>query len=83
MATSRKGAGKIKPRRKSHKNVIAGAAHIKSTFNNTIISITDAGGQVIPGLLLARLASRARASRPRSPLRWQPRPQAVAPWSTV
>ena len=25
MATSRKGAGKIKPRRKSHKNVIAGA----------------------------------------------------------
>ncbi|EPD33172.1 30S ribosomal protein S11 [Propionimicrobium lymphophilum] len=47
MATSRKGAGKIKPRRKSHKNVIAGAAHIKSTFNNTIISITDAGGQVI------------------------------------
>ena len=46
MATSQKG-GKVKPRRKSRKNVVAGAAHIKSTFNNTIISITDPAGQVI------------------------------------
>ena len=46
MATSHKG-GKVKPRRKSRKNVVAGAAHIKSTFNNTIISITDPAGQVI------------------------------------
>ena len=30
-----------KVRRKVKKNVAVGQAHIKSTFNNTIISITD------------------------------------------
>ena len=36
-----------KPRRKDKKNVAVGQAHIKSTFNNTIVSITDTSGAVI------------------------------------
>ena len=36
-----------KARRRDKKNVPHGAAHIKSTFNNTIISITDPNGAVI------------------------------------
>ncbi|WP_232548966.1 30S ribosomal protein S11 [Propioniciclava soli] len=40
-------SAKSKVRRKEKKNVTAGQAHIKSTFNNTIISITDANGAVI------------------------------------
>ena len=36
-----------KTRRKEKKNVPHGAAHIKSTFNNTIVSITDPAGNVI------------------------------------
>ena len=36
-----------KVRRKEKKNVAHGHAHIKSTFNNTIISITDPSGAVI------------------------------------
>ncbi len=36
-----------KPRRKEKKNVAVGQAHIKSTFNNTIVSITDTTGAVI------------------------------------
>jgi small subunit ribosomal protein S11 len=36
-----------KQRRKKKKNVVNGQAHIKSTFNNTIISITDSTGAVI------------------------------------
>ena len=36
-----------KPRRKEKKNVALGQAHIKSTFNNTIVSITDQQGNVI------------------------------------
>ena len=40
------GAAK-KVRRKEKKNVAHGHAHIKSTFNNTIISITDPTGAVI------------------------------------
>src|ERR1700709_2646422 len=40
-------AGGKKVRRKEKKNVAAGHAHIKSTFNNTIITITDPSGGVI------------------------------------
>ena len=36
-----------KPRRKEKKNISAGHAYIKSTFNNTIVSITDPSGAVI------------------------------------
>ena len=41
------GAAKTKVRRKEKKNVAHGHAHIKSTFNNTIVSITDPQGNVI------------------------------------
>ena len=44
---SRQGAGAKKVRRKEKKNVAHGHAHIKSTFNNTIVSITDPMGNVI------------------------------------
>ncbi|MDR2252495.1 MAG: 30S ribosomal protein S11 [Bifidobacteriaceae bacterium] len=42
---TRQGARKV--RRKDRKNVPHGHAHIKSTFNNTIVSITDQGGAVL------------------------------------
>src|SRR6188508_1275938 len=45
---SRQGSAAVKKvRRKERKNVSHGHAHIKSTFNNTIISITDPTGAVI------------------------------------
>ena len=39
--------GGRRPRRKERKNVTYGVAHIKSSFNNTIISITDQEGNVL------------------------------------
>ena len=44
---SRTAAGPKKVRRKEKKNVAHRHAHIKSTFNNTIVSITDPTGAVI------------------------------------
>ena len=44
---SSKAAGAKKLRRKERKNVAQGQAFIKSTFNNTIVSITDPTGAVI------------------------------------
>jgi small subunit ribosomal protein S11 len=44
---SRQAAGARKVRRKEKKNVALGQAHIKSTFSNTIITITDPTGAVI------------------------------------
>ncbi|MBL4645235.1 MAG: 30S ribosomal protein S11 [Hyphomicrobiales bacterium] len=34
-------------RRRERKNIISGVAHINSTFNNTMITITDAQGNTI------------------------------------
>ena len=51
MAQAKKGGAAPKKgqktRRREKKNVPHGAAHIKSTFNNTIVSITDPVGNVI------------------------------------
>ena len=39
--------GGRRPRKRERKNVTYGIAHIKSSFNNTIVSITDTEGNVI------------------------------------
>jgi small subunit ribosomal protein S11 len=36
-----------RPRKRDRKNVTTGVIHIKSSFNNTIVSITDPQGNVI------------------------------------
>ena len=38
---------KVKTKRKERRLVLQGVVHIQSTFNNTIVSATDAQGQVI------------------------------------
>lgn len=43
----RKGATVTRTKRRDRKNVDTGVAHIRSTFNNTIVSITDTAGNVI------------------------------------
>jgi small subunit ribosomal protein S11 len=40
-------AGGRRPRRRERKNIAYGVAHIKSSFNNTIITFTDQEGNVI------------------------------------
>ena len=39
--------GKTRARRKVKKNIPVGQAHIKTSFNNTIVSLTDKEGNVI------------------------------------
>ncbi len=42
------GGPKKRPGKKAQKkNIAAGIAHIQSTFNNTIVTITDLGGDVV------------------------------------
>jgi small subunit ribosomal protein S11 len=45
--TRQAASGARRPRRKERRNIAVGQAHIKSTFNNTIVSITDPTGAVI------------------------------------
>ncbi len=44
MAKAKRGA---KPRRRERKNIESGVVHIRSTFNNTIVTISDTGGNVL------------------------------------
>lgn len=47
MAQHSRATASRKPRRKERRNVTHGQAHIRSTFNNTIVTITDPTGAVI------------------------------------
>ncbi|MBQ3282738.1 MAG: 30S ribosomal protein S11 [Atopobiaceae bacterium] len=47
MVPAKKNQRVTRIKRSERKNIAVGQAHIKSTFNNTIISITDPQGNVI------------------------------------
>ncbi len=53
-------------RRKERKNVEHGAAHIKSTFNNSIVTLTDAAGNALSWSSAGALGF--RGSRKSTPL---------------
>ena len=47
MAEEKKGGKAPRARKKEKKNVVVGVAHVAATFNNTMITITDAQGNTI------------------------------------
>jgi small subunit ribosomal protein S11 len=49
MADQKKSAGgaSARPRRRERKNISSGVAHVNASFNNTMITITDAQGNTI------------------------------------
>jgi small subunit ribosomal protein S11 len=47
MATAKSAGKKVVRRRRERKNIERGCVHIQSTFNNTIITITDVQGNAI------------------------------------
>jgi len=74
---SRTAAGAKKVRRKEKKNIAHGHAHIKSTFNNTIVSITDPGGAVIAWASAGQVGF--KGSRKSTPFAAQMAAEAAAP----
>ena len=47
MASAKTAGKKVIRKRRERKNIEKGAAHIRSTFNNTIITITDQAGNAV------------------------------------
>jgi small subunit ribosomal protein S11 len=47
MAKEQQAAGRGKIRRREKKNITSGVAHVNASFNNTMITITDAQGNTI------------------------------------
>ena len=70
-------------RRRERKNISAGVAHVAATFNNTMITITDAQGNAIAWSSAGSQGFKGRANRRRSRRRWPPRTPDARPWSTA
>ena len=83
MATAKKNVRAARLKRADRKNISVGQAHIRSTFNNTIVSITDPQGNVISWKSAGQVGSRAPVSPRRSLPRWLPRLLPSRPWSTA
>ncbi len=47
MATKTAGSKRTTRKRRERKNIERGAAHIRSTFNNTIVTLTDTAGNAL------------------------------------
>ncbi|MDD6311877.1 MAG: 30S ribosomal protein S11 [Firmicutes bacterium] len=47
MAVKQQSAKKTTKRRRERKNIEKGAAHIRSSYNNTIVTLTDVNGNAI------------------------------------
>jgi small subunit ribosomal protein S11 len=47
MATAAKDASGARIKRRERKNITSGVAHVSATFNNTMVTITDAQGNAI------------------------------------
>ena len=47
MATKTAGAKRTTRKRRERKNIERGAAHIRSSFNNTIVTLTDTAGNAL------------------------------------
>ena len=47
MASAKTAQSKVKQKKKVRKNISAGIAHIQSTFNNTVVTITDINGNAV------------------------------------
>ena len=72
MATATKGKKVIRKRRE-RKNVEKGQVHIRSSFNNTMVTVTDMGGNALSWASSGGLGFRVPVSPPPLPLRPPPR----------
>lgn len=65
MAKKVKGKKGVRTRRRVRKNIEKGQAHINSTFNNTMVTLTDVNGNVISWASAGQLGFRgSRKSTP-------------------
>ena len=69
--------GGRRPRKRERKNVTYGVAHIKSSFNNTIVSITDQEGNVLAWASAGNVGF--KGSRKSTPFAAQMAAEAVRP----
>lgn len=78
-----KGGKKVIRRRRERKHIEKGAAHIQSTFNNTIVTISDTQATLFRGQAQASSVSEVQRSQLRLPLSQQPKQLQRQQWNTA
>jgi len=79
-----KGGKKVIRRRRERKHIERGAAHIQSTFNNTIVTISDTQGNAVSWASAGELGFRgSKKVKLRLPLSQQLKQQLKQRWNTV
>ena len=63
MATAKSGGKKVIRRRRERKNIERGQVHIRSSFNNTMVTVTDAQGNAISWASSGGLGFRGKIGR--------------------
>jgi small subunit ribosomal protein S11 len=69
MSSEKTAVARVK--RKEKKNIVSGVAHVNSTFNNTMITISDAQGNVVAWSSAGLMGFKGSENRHRTPRRWQ------------
>lgn len=78
-----KAVKKVVKRRRERKTIEKGAVHIRSSFNNTMVTVTTPTATPCPGPPPAASASAAAESPLRTPRRWSQRPLQRQLWKTM
>ena len=74
MAKKATVANKKVAKKRVKKNVERGQAHIQSSFNNTIVTLTDSEGNALAGQVPVVLDLEVQRNLLRMQLRWQQKP---------
>ena len=80
MATATKGK-KVVRRRREKKNIEQGQVHIRSSFNNTMVTVTDSQGNALSWASAGGLGFRGSKSPPPLPRRAPQRLLPLLLWS--
>ena len=74
-------AKKVNRKRRVKKNIETGIAHIHSTFNNTIVMITDASGNAVAWSSAGSLGFKGSKNQLLSLLKWLLKLQQKLQWN--
>ena len=72
---------KSRVRRRERKNITSGVAHVNSTFNNTMITISDAQGNAVAWCSAGAMGFKGSRNPRLMRRRWQPRKPVKKPWN--
>ena len=73
---------KTRVRRRERKNITSGVAHVNSTFNNTMITISDAQGNAVSWCSAGAMGFKGRENPHLMPRKSLLKKQVKRPWIT-